>query len=172
MISKWYQNDIIKRTPYHIIRNNTYIYVLSQSINNIDLFYPDISGQYIHVMQSIFCSFGQNAKYIRIPCISMDRGLVYIKKVDLFCHNTQMSSTPTPHQKITPSTSSHLPLHHPTPKIPLFWFETDFVPTLHYTHQTLNKINTLPHVLYQFKNLKNIRTHQITNIKTQKPILI
>lgn len=79
-----------------------------------------------------------------------------------------MSSTPTPHQKFTHSTSPHFPLHHPTTKIPLFWFETDFVPTLHYTHQTLNKINTLPHVLYQFKNLKNIRTLPITNIKTSK----
>lgn len=79
-----------------------------------------------------------------------------------------MSSTPTSHLKITPSTSPHFPLHHPTPKIHLFLFETNFVPTLHYPHQTPNKINTLPHVLYQFKNLKNIRTHPTTNIKTQK----
>lgn len=79
-----------------------------------------------------------------------------------------MSSTPTPHQKITPSTPPHFPLHHPTPKIHLFLFETNFVATLHYPHQTPNKINILPHVLCQFKNLKNIRTHQIINIKTQK----
>ena len=65
-------------------------------------------------MQSRFCTFGQNTKYIRIPCISIDRGLVYIKKVDLFCHNTWMSSTPTPHQKITPSTLPHL-TSFPTP---------------------------------------------------------
>ena len=82
----WYQNDIkmISQNELHTIRNNTYIYVLSQLINDIDLFYPGISGWYIHVMQSIFCTFGQNVKYIRIPCISMDGGWFTSKKLIYF----------------------------------------------------------------------------------------
>lgn len=82
----WYQNDIkmISQNELHTIRNNTYIYVLSQLINDIDLFYPDISGWYIHVMQSRFCTFGQNVKYIRIPCISMDGGWFTSKKLIYF----------------------------------------------------------------------------------------
>lgn len=95
-------------------------------------------------------------------------GLVYIKKFDLFCCNTQMSSTLTPHLKITSSTSPHLPLHYPAPKIPLFLFEINFVPTLHYPHQIPNKINTLPQTLYHSKNPKNIRTRPAINVKTSK----
>ena len=65
-----------------------------------------------------------------------------------------MSSTLTPQLKITPSTSPHLPLHHPAPKIPLFLFEINFVQTLHYPHQIPNKINTLPQALYHPKKSK------------------
>lgn len=139
---------MISQNELHTIRNNTYIYVLSQSINGIDLFYPGISGQYIHVMQSRFCTFGQNAKYIRIPCISIDRGLVYIKKVDLFCHNTWMSSTPTPHLKITPSTSPrpHLIFHSTIlpPKYTYFYSKpTSYQPYITHTKPLTKSIHCL-----------------------------
>ena len=78
-------------------------------------------------------------------------GLVYIKKVDLFCHNTQMSSTPTPHQKITPSTSPHLPLHHPTPKYTYFDSKpTSYQPYITHTKPLIKSI----HYLTSYTNSK------------------
>lgn len=114
-------------------------------------------------MQSRFCTFGHCAKYIRIPYASMDRGLVYIKKVDLFCHNTWMSSTPTPRQKFTPSTSPHFPFHHPIPKYTYFYSKpTSYHPYITHTKPLTKSI----HYLTSYTNSKTKKIFELSQSQT------